>query len=140
MKTYNSCVYLLDTSVYSQPLRPRPLAAVERRWCAIPESDLAISVICELELLQGLHHKNSKRLWHAYNTLLKGRLRQIDITSNVVSIYAEQAARLRKQGKPRPQFDLLIAASALSHDLVLATCNPKDFQYIEGLKMEDWSI
>ena len=35
--------------------------------------------------------------------------------------------------------DRMIAATALVHDLVVATCNPRDFENIPGLQVQDWS-
>jgi predicted nucleic acid-binding protein len=35
--------------------------------------------------------------------------------------------------------DLLIAATAKQHDLVIATLNAKDFEDIPGLRVDDWS-
>lgn len=46
--------HLLDTSVYSQRLRPRPLPSVVDRWRRLGDSSLAISCICEAELRYGL--------------------------------------------------------------------------------------
>lgn len=37
-------------------------------------------------------------------------------------------------------FDLLIAATALSHRLILATLNARHFDGIPGLHVEDWSL
>jgi tRNA(fMet)-specific endonuclease VapC len=34
--------------------------------------------------------------------------------------------------------DLIIAATAIVHDLTLVTHNTQDFQYIPGLRLEDW--
>jgi tRNA(fMet)-specific endonuclease VapC len=34
--------------------------------------------------------------------------------------------------------DLLIAATARAHDLILVTHNVRDFAPIGGLKLEDW--
>ena len=36
--------------------------------------------------------------------------------------------------------DMLIAAVALSNDLVLVTNNEKDFKDISELRMENWSV
>ena len=33
----------------------------------------------------------------------------------------------------------MIAATALSNDLELATCNPRDFDGIPNLRVADWS-
>ena len=50
-----------------------------------------------------------------------------------------QAAETRRQGKPRPVLDLMIAATALHHGLAVATLNARDFDGIPGLAVEDWS-
>ena len=53
--------------------------------------------------------------------------------------YAKEKVRLRKLGKPlNDEFDLLIAVTAIENKLVLVTDNVKDFERIEGLKMENW--
>jgi predicted nucleic acid-binding protein len=36
-------------------------------------------------------------------------------------------------------FDLILAACALAHDLVLVTNNVKHLQRIQGLKFENWA-
>ena len=40
----------------------------------------------------------------------------------------------------RASFDRLIAAHALSHDLVVVTRNEKDFADVPGLKVENWTV
>lgn len=51
--------HLLDTCVYSQRLRPKPLVGVMDRWRNLGDESLAISGICEAELRYGLARKNS---------------------------------------------------------------------------------
>ncbi len=133
-----AATHLLDTSVYCQPLRKLPLPEVERRWRALGDERLAISAICEAELLQGLEAKDSDRLWAAYRAILRGRLPLLPIDRRVVETYARIAAHMNKLGRPRPPFDLLIAATARAHDLTVATLNVAHFEDIEGLRVEDW--
>jgi tRNA(fMet)-specific endonuclease VapC len=40
----------------------------------------------------------------------------------------------------RASFDRLIAAHALSHELVVVTKNVKDFADVPGLKVENWTV
>ena len=54
--------HLLDTSVYCQPLRPRPLPEVIARWNAVGDENLCTSVIAEAELIFGIRLKKSQRL------------------------------------------------------------------------------
>lgn len=132
--------YLLDTSVYSQRLRPMPLPEVVRRWRTQGDARLAISVICEAELLYGLEKRRSERLWREYRSYLKDRLLCIPVDLQVARIYGDLRARLASGGSPRADFDLLIAATALAHKLKLATLNVRHFADIPGLNVEDWSI
>jgi predicted nucleic acid-binding protein len=49
-------------------------------------------------------------------------------------IYASVLARGRK-ARGRCAIDLLIAATALAHELPLYTCNPDDFAHLDGLRV-----
>ncbi len=51
--------------------------------------------------------------------------------------YAALKATLRRLGRPIPENDLWIAASALRHGLVLAT-RDAHFEHVEGLAVESW--
>jgi len=51
--------------------------------------------------------------------------------------YGMVKAGLRKAGQPIPENDVWIAATALQHDLILAT-RDKHFQAVENLNLEMW--
>lgn len=131
--------HLLDTSVYSQRLKQRPAQTVVRRWSDLGDIQLAVSAICEAELLFGLEKKNSVRLWTEYEQFLKNRLLVLPLDRKTITIYAKLKAGLLARGFSVGDFDLLIGATALSNDLVLATLNRRDFARIDGLRVEDWS-
>jgi tRNA(fMet)-specific endonuclease VapC len=131
--------HLLDTSVYCQPLRKKPVASVVTRWKRLGDASLCVSVLCEAEVLQGLEARGSAALWDRYQDLLAGRLPVLDVTLEVARTYATLAGPLIRKGRPRPVVDLLIAATARSAGLVLATLNARHFREIEGLAVEDWS-
>ena len=46
--------------------------------------------------------------------------------------------QLRKQGTPIGAYDIQIAAIALAENMALLTNNTKEFERIEGLKLENW--
>ena|ERR1051326_62952 len=130
--------HLLDTSVYSQPLRPAPLPSVVRRWQNLGDESLAISVICQAEILYGLELKQSQRLTSLYNHLLKDRLRVIAVDGAVAATFSRIKANCRKKGVSASDFDFLIAATAKAHGLIIATVNFRHFSGIEGVGVEDW--
>jgi len=56
-----------------------------------------------------------------------------------LDFYAKEKVRLRKAGTPIDDFDLLIGATAITHNLIMVTNNIKDFKKINGIQIEDWS-
>ena len=46
---------------------------------------------------------------------------------------------LEVRGLPIGPYDLLIAGQARARDLVLVTANTREFERVDGLKVEDWS-
>ena len=131
--------HLLDTSVYCQPLKPKPLPSVERRWRDLGDAALAISAICEAELLYGLEWKQSARLYAQYDRLLQNRLPVLAVDSAAARIFGRLKPACRRNGFVACDFDFLIAATAKAHGLVLATLNLRHFAGMEGLAVEDWS-
>ena len=132
--------HLLDTSVFCQPIKPRPLAPVIQRWEALGDSALAISVLCQAEVLYGIALKNSSRLREAYEAVLAGRLPVLPVDEAVSQTYAKMRAALENSGRRVPDVDLLIASTAKSHGLILTTLNIRHFSLIPDLAMEDWSL
>ncbi len=54
--------------------------------------------------------------------------------------YGILKADLKKQGKIIGPIDMLLAGQALNKDLILVTNNIKEFERVNGLKIEDWTI
>ncbi|GHU79148.1 tRNA(fMet)-specific endonuclease VapC [Bacteroidia bacterium] len=56
-----------------------------------------------------------------------------------VDVYSKEKVRLRRSGKPvNDEFDLLIGATAIKNKLILVTDNVKDFERLDGIKIENW--
>ncbi len=57
---------------------------------------------------------------------------------------ARMAGQIRSQleaiGRPIGPYDLLIAGQACARDLILVTANSGEFQRVQGLQCEDWSV
>jgi tRNA(fMet)-specific endonuclease VapC len=69
-----------------------------------------------------------------------GDLIVVDVTREVARKFGELRAELYDKGLPPPDMDLLIAATALSHNLTLVTHNTRDFANIPSLTMVDWTV
>lgn len=62
----------------------------------------------------------------------------LDVTEAVGEKFGELRAGLLDAGQGTPELDLLIAATALVHDLTLVTHNVQDFTSVPGLRIQDW--
>lgn len=133
--------YLLDTSVFSQPVKDRPVQSALNRWHTTEAIGHATctSAICVAEILQGLHVRQSARYWKRYKELIEHRYPVLPFDSVVAETYGELSATMKRQGRTRPVLDLMIAATAKTHGLVVATLNLEDFRDIPGVAVEDWS-
>ncbi len=131
--------HLLDTSVYCQPIKPKPLPSVEHRWRVLGDEALAISVVTEAELLYGLQLAQSRNLQASYEELLKNRLCLFGVDAVVAKAFSQIKAAARRSGHGCADFDFLIAATAKVQGLIVATLNYRHFAPIEGLAVEDWS-
>ena len=64
----------------------------------------------------------------------------LDATSEVAEKYGQLQAWLLDAGTPAPGMDLMIAATALVHNLTLATHNTQDYAKIPDLRLVDWLV
>ena len=130
--------HLLDTSVLSQPMKDQPLEAVLNRWSLLREDRLCTSALCTGEILRGLHARNAPRFWNRYRALIEAHYPSLPFDAAVAATFGRLHRETAAGGKTRPMVDLMIAATATHHGLILATLNARDFAGIPGLVVEDW--
>ena len=130
-------MYLLDTDIVIYSLKGH--SAVKKNLERNLHAALKISIVTLIELYYGAYKSQKvasnigkiKRIEDAVEIIALGR--------ESAEIFAMLKADLEKSGIPLDDFDLILAACALSHDLVLVTNNVKHFQRIQGLKFENWA-
>jgi predicted nucleic acid-binding protein len=121
--------YLVDANVLSEPTKPQPdLPVIE--WLRAHERDIVVDPIILGELRFGilLLPKGRKRMkleqWFDAGV---ERLHCLPWESSTGLEWAALLARLRLAGRAMPVKDSLIAATALTHGLTVATRNRTDF-------------
>jgi predicted nucleic acid-binding protein len=97
--------YLLDTSIYSQPLKLTPDPHVVSRWQALGDAPLAISIIADAEVRYGLALKGSAKLYAAYESLLRGRFPVFPVDQTVGEAFARMKAVQQQIGRPVPDLE-----------------------------------
>jgi len=130
--------YLLDTnivSVWARQTSPRLLD----KLLATPPADLCISVLVEHELRFGFALTPGTRAEELTLRLLEA-LPSVPFGSAEAKRAAFLRSKLSRVGKPIGPYDLLIAATALEHQLIIVTHNVREFRRVEGLVVEDWTL
>jgi tRNA(fMet)-specific endonuclease VapC len=129
--------YLLDTNVLGFHVRGAS-PALEARLRATPESDVALSVITEMEVRFGLERNPSLRSRPLIEKLLRS-LTIVPLDSEVARTYGRLRAELERKGRPIGPLDLMIASHALTLGLTLVTNDVREMRRVTGLRCEDWT-
>lgn len=101
------------------------------------QKTLSFSLITRYEILRGLTFKQASAQLRVFE-LFCGSNQVLEVTDRVVVVAATIYADLRARGQLIPDADLLIAATALENNLVLATNNVSDFARVAGLEIDNW--
>ena len=100
---------------------------------------VAISAITLAELEYGVC--NSTSFEKSKNKLVQF-LTLVDVLpfdSSAALVYGDIRTSLRRKGTPIGPLDTLIAAHAKSKGLIVVTNNIREFERVEGLKIENWT-
>ena len=126
--------YLIDTNWVIDVLRNAPgsRALVEERAA----DGIAISVVSIAELFVGPHRRRNPAPEQESISAYLSQFSQLPIDLTTCEIFGRIKAELLNQGNPIEDFDIMIAATALQHDLTLLTNNRRHFERIDGLQIE----
>ena len=129
-------IYLLDTNICIYVINHKPRQVFEH-FKQFQLGQLAISSITVSELAFGVQKSGSERNKQALNKFLSP-LEILPYDEQAIWHYAKLHQDLQSTGKTIGSLDMLIAAHALALDVVLVTNNIKEFERIDGLKLENW--
>jgi predicted nucleic acid-binding protein len=122
-------VYLLDTNVISELRRKRPHGAVVAWLRTVPDANLHISAATIGELQAGIEMTREQNPARAaeIETWLEGVAATYNVLPMDARIFRAWARLMHRQTGSLIE-DAMIAATAVVHDLTVATRNFRDFQ------------
>ncbi|XKM43290.1 type II toxin-antitoxin system VapC family toxin (plasmid) [Rhizobium ruizarguesonis] len=133
---------LLDTNVLSEVIKPRPDAHVLQWLDSLDEDRSFISVVSIAEIRRGVALMESGRKrdalaeWLARDLPQRFEQRVIPVDQPIAIAWGDVMGLAKRSGRGVSSMDGLIAATAIAHDLTLATRNRKDFEAF-GIELVD---
>jgi tRNA(fMet)-specific endonuclease VapC len=125
--------YLVDSDWIADWLKGRTPAV--RLLSRIASDGLAISLISYGELYEGIYYGHDRqRHEQAFRQFLRP-VQVVPLNRVIMRRFAIIRGQLRKQGQIVTDPDLLIAATAIEHDLTLVSRNRRHFERIPDLAL-----
>ena len=136
MSRNKSYQYLLDTNIISDIVK-NPQGKAASKIISAGNAKVCTSIIVTSEIRFGAKKRASKKLTQQLETILSA-IEILPFQSPADYKYAKLRSFLEKTGIPIGPNDLLIAAHAISLNLVLVTANEGEFSRVPKLKIENW--
>lgn len=125
---------LLDTNVLSEVTKPSPDRGVLKWLDGLDEDRAFISVVSLAEIRRGVALMDEGRRrealgeWLARDLPQRFEHRVLVVDEPVALAWGDMMGLAKRRGRGLSSMDGLIAATAIAHDLTLATRNTKDFE------------
>ena len=127
--------FLLDTSIVSEWVKPRPNPGVIAWLAEVDEDRVYLSVVTLAELRYGVERmaegRRRKRIeeWLRDELPLRFERRVLPVDNVVAGVWGKIVAQRAVGGRPIGVMDAFIAATAQIHDLTIVTGNASDFEF-----------
>ena len=136
--------YLLDTCVISELIRAEPSPKVMEWFDGQDEENLYLCVITLGEVEKGIsklaegRKKMQLQAWLANELMERFNGRIFGITTEVARCWGTMLGESEKQGRSIPVIDALIAATAITNDLIVVTRNTADMSGSGATLLDPW--
>lgn len=136
--------FLLDTNILSEATKPRPEIRVLEWLDGLDEDRAFISIVSMAEIRRGVALMDSGRKrdalaeWLARDLPQRFERRVIPVDEPVALAWGDLMGLAKRNGRGLSSMDGLIAATAIAHDLTLATRNTRDFEGFGIRLLDPW--
>jgi predicted nucleic acid-binding protein len=137
--------WLLDTNVVSESIRPRPEPRVLSWLSSQPAEQTAISIVTLAELRDGTSTLKDDVRRRRLERWIDGEVvglfanRILPLTADILVQWLFLARLLSAKGRTRSAPDLLIAATARVHELIIVSRNYQDFLDANVTIFDPWT-
>jgi tRNA(fMet)-specific endonuclease VapC len=125
--------YLVDSDYVADYLSARPHAT--ELLATLTKEGTTISLVTFGEIYEGIYFgRDPQRTKEVFDRFLRS-VAVLPLTKPIMQQFARMRGELRRKGQIIGDFDILIAATAIHHHLILVTRNIKDYQRIPLLHL-----
>ena len=128
--------YMLDTNIVIYTIKNKP--QVVRDAFIKHYGQMCISSVSYMELVYGAERSSTPE---RNLKILEGFVASMDVLAYddpAANHTGKLRAELAKKGTPIGPFDQMIAGHARSMGLIIVTNNTKEFERVNGLRVENW--
>jgi len=129
-------MFLIDTDTLIYVLKGKQTVVENLRIHL--EDPMYISSISMMELYYGAYKSQLVDANLARLKTIENSFQILSPGQEISEIFGKTKARLETEGTRLDDLDLIIAAIALTNNLILVTNNQKHFSRIQGLKLTNW--
>ena len=129
--------YLIDTNIIIYSLKQHEL--VNQKFEDTKNIPKSISVVTYGELIYGARKSRHIEKNLAISYRIAELFPIINIERSIMDVFGEIKRTLERKGNIIDDMDILIAATALSYNLVLVTNDVNHFDRIKDLRIENWA-
>jgi len=124
----NACIHILNGTSAPVIARFRACSPLELTLCAIVKAELLYGARKSRRVAENIAHLDR----------FFAPLSSLPFDDTCAAEYGILRADLASRGTPIGSNDLMIAAVARVHDLIVATNNTDEFARVVGLRVQDW--
>ncbi len=128
--------FMLDTNICIYVIKNRPASCREK--FNTHSGAMAISSVTLAELMYGAMKSAKPDSNMRTVEEFSARLTVLDFDTNAAGHYGDIRSVLETQGKVIGPYDMMIAGHTRSQGLILVSNNTREFERIEGLRLENW--
>ena len=129
--------YMLDTNICIYAIKHKAREVIERLKEHNP-SEICISSVTYAELIHGVEKSKAVDKNRIALTLLLTDIEILPFDISAAEGYGEIRAELERKGALIDPLDMMIAGHAKSLGYTVVTNNIKEFERIDGLRLEKW--
>ena len=128
---------LLDSDVVSALMRSHRIASARAAGYRALYPGYSMSAMTHFEVVRGLRAIRATRQESQFEVFARESM-ILPLTDEIFERAADIYAVLHRAGRLIPDADLLIASTALVHDMIVATNNEAHFSRVPGLRIDNW--